>query len=90
MMHAKAYLSAKDAIEGKAEYFGILEDSSPKKTQDTTCVTQVERDVLKVKVNSSMLMCHIHNGFEILNLINFIIQSQESFNKMGRYYIEQD
>ena len=35
-------------------------------------------------------MSHINNGFEILNLINFILQSQESFNKMGRYYIEQD
>ena len=90
MMHAKAYLSAKDAIESQKEYFGIIEDSSPRKTQDTTCVTQLERDITKFTVNSNVLMFHIHNGFEILNLINFIILSQESFNKMGRYYVEHE
>ena len=32
MMHSKTYITAKEAIEGKVEYFGIIEDLSPKKT----------------------------------------------------------
>lgn len=30
----------------------------------------------------------INHGFVILNLCNYILQSQYTFNKMGRYYLE--
>jgi hypothetical protein len=30
----------------------------------------------------------INNGFVILNLVNYILLSQYTFNKMGRYYID--
>jgi len=29
----------------------------------------------------------INEGFAIMNLIGYILQTQESFNKFGRYYI---
>jgi hypothetical protein len=35
-------------------------------------------------------MEQINHGFHIINLVNFILQSQEGFNKMGRYYREHD
>lgn len=28
----------------------------------------------------------VNRGFSILNLVNFMLQSQSTFNKMGRYY----
>ena len=34
------------------------------------------------------LVTIINHGFTILNLVNYILQSQYTFNKMGRYYIE--
>jgi hypothetical protein len=30
----------------------------------------------------------INNGFIILNLVNYILQSLYTFNKMGRYYLD--
>lgn len=30
----------------------------------------------------------ISHGFKIINLMNYILESQETFNKMGRYYID--
>lgn len=30
----------------------------------------------------------VSQGFIILNLVNYILQSQGTFNKMGRYYID--
>ena len=30
----------------------------------------------------------VAHGFKILNLMNFILQSQEMFNKMGRYHLD--
>lgn len=32
----------------------------------------------------------IDRGFMILNLCNYILQSQQIFNKMGRYYSEHN
>lgn len=32
----------------------------------------------------------VNHGFKILNLCNYILQSQEMFNKMGRYHIEHE
>ena len=30
----------------------------------------------------------INHGFVIVNLVNYILRSQQTFNKMGRYYID--
>lgn len=30
----------------------------------------------------------INHGFIVLNLVNYILRSQYTFNKMGRYYLE--
>jgi hypothetical protein len=30
----------------------------------------------------------INHGFIVLNLVNYILMSQYTFNKMGRYYVE--
>jgi hypothetical protein len=32
----------------------------------------------------------INNGFIVLNLINYILNSQSTFNKMGRYFPERE
>lgn len=29
----------------------------------------------------------INHGFVVLNLVNYILKSQQTFNKMGRYYL---
>ena len=44
--------------------------------------------VLNGKLDNFNIMEIINNGFVILNLVNYILLSQYTFNKMGRYYID--
>lgn len=40
-----------------------------------------------MEMRSSDKIEMVSHGFRIINLMNFILQSQEMFNKMGRYHI---
>lgn len=40
------------------------------------------------KTQSHNFMELINNGFVTLNLVNYILMAQYTFNKMGRYYID--
>ena len=41
----------------------------------------------KMKNNADMVGL-VNHGFQIINLSQMILKTQESFNKMGRYYID--